>query len=116
MSHPDTVPEAVTLDELTGDPHAEVFDTPRPRAVRLRLTAGESVPPHTHPDSDVVIHVLDGRIALGVDDETYDLDAGQVIRFSGRREVAPEAVTDATALVVFAPARDGKQGFRVDGK
>jgi quercetin dioxygenase-like cupin family protein len=98
----ETTPEVATVDELDGTPHAEVFEQPRPRAVRLRLAAGESVPPHAHPDSDVVIHVLSGELELGIDGENYDLSAGQVVRFSGRQEVSPAAVTDATALVVFA--------------
>lgn len=92
-----------TIDELEDTPHAEVFETRRPRVVRLQLGAGESVPPHTHPESDVVIHVLEGEVVLSLDGEGYDLEAGQTVRFSGRLEVSPEAKTDATALVVFAP-------------
>jgi uncharacterized cupin superfamily protein len=75
----------------------------RPRVVRLQLSAGESVPPHTHPGSDVVIRVLSGELELELDGESYGLSTGQVVRFSGRREVSPAGVTDATALVVLAP-------------
>lgn len=103
MTEPDTTPEVTTVEELEDTPHAEVFEQRRPRAVRLQLAAGESVPPHTHPESDVVIHVLEGELALDLDGETYELAAGRTVRFSGRREVSPEAITDATALVVFAP-------------
>lgn len=102
----DTTPEVTTVEELEAAPHAEVFEQRRPRVVRLQLGAGESVPPHTHPESDVVIHLLEGEVALALDDEVYELSAGQTIRFSGRREVSPEAVTDATALVVFAPRQE----------
>ncbi|WP_251342701.1 cupin domain-containing protein [Haloplanus halophilus] len=98
------MPERTTLTDLDGHPHAEVFETRRPRAVRLELDAGEAVPRHTHEGTHVVLHLLDGRLELDLDDETYDLRAGEVIRFSGDREVSPAAVEDSTALVVFAPA------------
>jgi len=40
---------------------------------------------------------------MTLDDETYALDAGDLIRFSGDREVSPHAVESSTAVVVFAP-------------
>lgn len=106
MTAPDTQPEVTTIDELEEAPHAEVFETRRPRVVRLQLDPGESVPPHTHPESDVVIHVVEGEMELSLDGESYDLEAGQTIRFSGLREVSPEAKTEAIALVVFAPREE----------
>ncbi|GAB6863322.1 cupin domain-containing protein [Haloplanus litoreus] len=97
------MPEHTTLSELDGHPHAEVFETRRPRTVRLELDAGETVPRHTHEGTDVVLHVVDGHLELALDDETYALRAGAVIRFDGDREISPTAVADTTALVVFAP-------------
>lgn len=94
--------EITSLDDLTGTPHAEVFSD-HPRTVRLSLDAGESVPEHRHPDTDVLIHVLSGVVDLGLDDETHRLESGDLIRFDGDRTVAPHAVEDATAVVVFAP-------------
>lgn len=99
---PELPTELASLADLTAEPHAEVFSE-RPRTVRLRLDAGESVPPHRHPGLDVLIYAVDGELTLGIDDETHRLEAGDAIRFSGDREVSPEAVSDATALVVFAP-------------
>jgi quercetin dioxygenase-like cupin family protein len=98
------MPEHTTLTELDGHPHAEVFETRRPRTVRLELDAGETVPRHTHEGTNVVLHVVEGHLELTLDDETYDLRAGAVIRFDGDHDVAPTAGTDTTALVVFAPA------------
>jgi quercetin dioxygenase-like cupin family protein len=98
------MPERTALDELTERPHADVFDTRRPRTVRLALDAGERVPPHTHPGLDIVLHLLSGRLELALDGETYDLSAGELIRFSGDREVSPHAVDESVAVVVFAPA------------
>jgi quercetin dioxygenase-like cupin family protein len=95
--------EITTLDELTGRPHAEVFDEHAPRAIRLDLAAGESLPEHTHPGSNVVLHVLEGELTLRLDGEPHDLSAGDVARFSGDREISPRAVERATAVLVFAP-------------
>ena len=94
--------EITSLDDPTGSPHAEVFSD-APRTVRLSLDAGESVPEHSHPDSDVLIHVLSGVVELGLDDETHRLESGDLIRFDGDRTVSPHAVEESTALVVFAP-------------
>jgi quercetin dioxygenase-like cupin family protein len=98
------MPERTTLADLDDRPHAEVFETRRPRTVRLELDDGERVPRHTHEGTDVVLHVLTGHLELTLDDETYALDAGELIRFSGDREVSPYAVEQSTAVVVFAPA------------
>ncbi|MFB6303974.1 MAG: cupin domain-containing protein [Haloferacaceae archaeon] len=98
--------EVASLDELDGRPHADAFGEGAPRAVRLALDAGEGVPEHTHPDRNVVLAVLDGELTVSLDDEDHDLTAGDVVRFDGRRRVAPRARTEATALVVLSPAPD----------
>ncbi|WP_159901543.1 cupin domain-containing protein [Salinirussus salinus] len=95
--------ELTALADLTETPHAEVFEHRDPRTVRLQLAEGESVPPHTHPGTDVVLHLLSGRLELSLDGETHDVAAGELVRFSGDREVSPRAVEPATAVLVFAP-------------
>ncbi|MFB6160723.1 MAG: cupin domain-containing protein [Haloferacaceae archaeon] len=100
------MPEITSLDGLTKTPHAEVFDEHRPRAVRLRLGAGERVPEHRHPGTNVVLHLVSGRLELALDGETHELEPGQLVRFGGEREVSPRAIEASTAVVVFAPATD----------
>ncbi len=95
--------EVTDVDELTETPHAEVFETRDPRTVRLHLDAGESVPAHQHPDSMVVLYVRSGALELGLGDDTYNLEAGDAVRFDGAQDVSPHALEDAEALVVFAP-------------
>lgn len=108
MADPDSgVPvERATLDALAKTPHAEVFDDPAPRTVRLRLAADERVPRHRHPDANVVLYLVSGRLELALGDDAYDLEPGDVVRFDGDREVSPHAVEASTALVVFAPKAD----------
>lgn len=97
------MPEVATLSELDRTPHAEVFDDPSPRTVRLQLAKGQEIPPHRHPGSDVVVHLVSGELEIGLDDERYRLSSGQLVRFSGDREVSPRAIEACTAVVVFAP-------------
>lgn len=98
------MPEITAIDDLTDTPHAEVFERREPRAVRLHLGAGDEVPPHVHPGTNVVLHLLDGRLDLSLDGETHELTPGDVARFSGEREISPHAIEESRALVVFAPA------------
>ncbi|WP_323676193.1 cupin domain-containing protein [Halorubellus sp. PRR65] len=98
--------EQVTLDELDARPHAAVFES-GPKTVRLALDAGDGVATHTHPGKDVLFFVLDGEMEVALDGDPTAVSAGDVLRFDGEREVAPTAVTDASALVVLAPRGDG---------
>jgi quercetin dioxygenase-like cupin family protein len=95
--------ELTPVDELEEAPHAEVFEQRSPRTVRLRLDAGEAVPPHRHPGYDIVLYVIEGAVELRLDDERHTVTPGDAVRFSGERDISPKAVDDATALVVFAP-------------
>ena len=102
---PPTPTERRRIAALEETPHAEVFDG-EPRTVRLELAAGEGVPEHRHPDRQVVCHVLEGELEMRFGDEEYALEAGEVLRFDGRQDIAPAARTDATALLVLAPRSD----------
>lgn len=100
------MPEITVIDELTETPHAEVFEERTPRTVRLELGTDESVPPHTHPGTNVVLHLCSGRLELALDDEQYELHPGEIAQFSGDREISPHAVEQSTAIIVFAPATE----------
>lgn len=102
--------EHVSLDGLDQEPHAEVFEDPNPRTVRLQLDAGERMPPHTHPGMDIVFHLVSGRLELTVGEDTYDLRPGDLVQFSGEREISPRAVDPSTAVVVFAPSGTDQNG------
>ncbi|MFC6837919.1 cupin domain-containing protein [Halomarina ordinaria] len=94
--------EVVSIEELEGTPHASVFPDAEPKTVRLTLDAGEAVAPHDHPDREVLLYLIEGALELTLDDEEYDLTAGDVVRFDGRREVSPRATESSVALIVLA--------------
>jgi len=100
------MPELTDLADLTGRPQAEVFETGRPKTVRIALDADQGIPPHSHPGSDVVVHLLAGRLEVTVDGTAYDLHPGHLLRFSGDREVALDAAEESIAIVVLAPAAE----------
>ena len=99
------MPDVATVDETTDETHVELFDA-GPRTVQLRLAADQRVPAHTHSGTDCVLYLVSGRLDLTLDGESYELTPGELVRFSGEREISPHAIEPSTALVVFAPAVD----------
>lgn len=95
-------PEVVSLDDLTTEPHAHLFEADEPQTIRLSLDEGERVAPHQHPDRDVVFHLLEGRIEVMLGEQTATLQAGDVARFDGAQDISPRALESATALLVLA--------------
>lgn len=91
-----------TLARLDGTPHANVFPEAEPKTIRLHLPEGEAVAAHSHPGRDIVFHLLEGRIELTLDEERYELEAGEIARFEGERDIAPRALEESTALIVLA--------------
>jgi quercetin dioxygenase-like cupin family protein len=97
--------ELVHLPDLDGQGRATLFEG-EPRTVRLALDAGEEIPPHRHPERDIVCHVLDGRIEMTLGEETHDLAAGDIARFDGEQDISSRAVEDSVALLVLAARSD----------
>jgi quercetin dioxygenase-like cupin family protein len=95
-----------TLDELEGEPHANVFPDAEPKTIRLTLDEGEAVAAHSHPDREIVFYLVHGRVELQLGDQTHELAAGDVARFDGDQDIAPHAIEDARALIVLASRSD----------
>lgn len=98
--------ETASLDELTERPREVAFPETEPRTVRLSLDEGEAVPAHRHPEREIVVHLVSGRLDVRVDGESNVLESGDLLRFDGRKEVSPRAEADSTALLVLAPRSD----------
>jgi len=94
--------ELVSLDDLESEPHAVLFED-EPKTIRLALEAGDEIAAHSHPDRQIVFHLLSGSIAVVLDDEEHELSPGDVARFDGDRDISPHALEDSTALLVLAP-------------
>jgi quercetin dioxygenase-like cupin family protein len=98
-------PDVVALDALEAEPHAILFET-EPKTIRLSLDAGDEIAGHSHPDRQVVFHLLSGSIVVELDDEAYELEPGEVARFDGDQSISPRALEESTALLVLAPRAD----------
>jgi quercetin dioxygenase-like cupin family protein len=98
--------ETVTLDDLTETPRAVAFPGFEPKTVRLSLDAGEVVPAHRHPEREIVVSLVSGRLDVRIDGESNVLEPGDLLRFDGQREVSPRAEEDSTALLVLARRAD----------
>ncbi|MFB6205127.1 MAG: cupin domain-containing protein [Haloglomus sp.] len=95
------------LDELDGQPHANVFPGAEPKTIRLTLSEGEAVPTHSHPDREIVFYLVEGTIELTLGGQTHRLTADEIARFDGEQEISPRAIEESTALIVLAPRTDG---------
>lgn len=94
--------ETTTLAALTERPREVAFPGAEPRVVRLALAAGEEVPAHRHPEREIVVYLVSGRLDVRLDGEPHELEAGDLLRFDGRQEVSPRATEESTALLVLA--------------
>jgi quercetin dioxygenase-like cupin family protein len=94
--------ELVALDDLEAEPHAVLFEG-EPKTIRLSLGAGDEIAAHSHPDRQIVFHLLSGSVVVALDDEEHELAPGDVARFDGDRDISPHAREDSTALLVLAP-------------
>jgi len=99
--------ETASLEDLTETPREVAFPGEEPRTIRLTLDAGEEVPAHRHPDREIVVYAVSGRLDVRVDGESNVLEAGELLRFDGRQEVSPTAEEDSTALLVLARRAGG---------
>jgi quercetin dioxygenase-like cupin family protein len=100
-----------SLSELETTPHTDVFPGREPKAVRLKLEAGEAIPGHTHPDREIVLYVVDGLLELRLGDDSHELTTEDIARFDGDQEISPQAIEDSIVLIVLAKQAefDGKE-------
>lgn len=96
-----TETERATLEDLEGSSRLRVFDG-EPQTIKLALDAGERIPPHRHPDRQIVLHLLEGRLRLTVGNDDHEVEAGELVRFDGNQDISPEALEESTAVLVLA--------------
>jgi len=97
------MPAITNLEALEATPHADVFEERSPRTVRLELDAGERIPPHRHPESRIVMHLLRGELELSLGGKVHVIEPNDSVRFRGDQEISPSAVEYSEALLVFVP-------------
>ena len=91
-----------SIDQLEGSPHANVFPSEEPKTIRLTLSEGEQVHPHKHSDREIVCYIISGELELRLGENTYAVEAGDIVHFDGAQDISPSAITDSTAILVLA--------------
>lgn len=71
----------------------------------IRLSAGQTLPPHTHAASDLMIYIVEGSGILDVDSATVAFAAGSLAFLRGDEELrlSNTGTTGLTALAFLAP-------------
>ncbi|WP_423746603.1 cupin domain-containing protein [Haladaptatus sp. SPP-AMP-3] len=95
-----------SLQELDGESHAHAFPNEEPKTIRLTLSEGEHVEPHSHPNRDIILYLISGILELRLDGEPHHMIQGDVVHFDGARDISPVAKSDSTALLVLASKLD----------
>jgi quercetin dioxygenase-like cupin family protein len=72
----------------------------------IRLSPGQTLPPHTHGASDLMLYAVEGEGALTTDDGTVGFVAGSLAFYRGDEQLrlANEGTTGLTLLAFLAPA------------
>ena len=71
----------------------------------IRLSPGQTLPPHTHGASDLMIYIVEGSGSLDIDGGTVAFVSGSLAFFRGDEELrlANNGTTGLTALAFLAP-------------
>ncbi len=71
----------------------------------IRLSPGQTLPPHTHATSDLFLYAVEGRGELDTPDGAVPFEAGTLAQYAGREElrVNNNSTTGLTLLAFLAP-------------
>lgn len=71
----------------------------------LNLSPGQSVPPHNHENSDLLVHVLTGEGELTADDNTCTVVQGDVIHCDGKEmfSLKNNGTDNLSCFVILTP-------------
>jgi quercetin dioxygenase-like cupin family protein len=71
----------------------------------IRLSPGQSLPPHTHGASELMLFVVEGEGRIGPDDAHQPFTRGSLARLSGEEElrVTNTGTSGLTLLAVLSP-------------
>lgn len=109
MAIPHALPgEAVDVRPFGADLAAEktraLFKSADLEVMRLVLTAGKSLPPHSVP-GEITVHCLEGALLVTAEGRSHALAAGQLLYLAGGVMHGVTALQDSSALVTIALRR-----------
>ncbi|MFB6283321.1 MAG: cupin domain-containing protein [Halobacteria archaeon] len=95
----DTENQVINLGEIATGPTEKLFQNPT--TVGLNLERDDEIPPHSHPGTEIVLHLCEGEIELGLDDERLTLKGGDVTKFDGGKEISLKALERSAGVLFF---------------
>lgn len=71
----------------------------------LNLRPGQTLPPHTHENSELIVHVITGSGEVTVDNNTHEATQGDVLFCKGEEVFSLKNTGDAdmSCFVIIAP-------------
>ncbi|MDH3272439.1 MAG: cupin domain-containing protein [Gemmatimonadota bacterium] len=99
--------EVATLEprELQPGHHGRFIHSEHATHVYWQIEADAELPEHSHPHEQIV-NLLEGTYELIVDDESFVLNAGDVLVIPGGSRHGGRAHTACRILDVFSPVRE----------
>ena len=72
---------------------------------QLSLARGAAIPPHSHPHEQTGF-MVSGKLRFKVEDEVFEVEAGDSWCIPGDTEHCVEALADSVVIEVFSPVRE----------
>lgn len=89
---------------LAAEKTTALFKSADLEVMRLVLTAGKSLPPHSVP-GEIMVQCLEGALVVTAEGRSHALGAGQLLYLAGGVIHGVTALEDASALVTIALRR-----------
>ena len=101
--------QTASVQPLTpGDTSRKIplVKTPQVEVIQLIVPAGRDVPTH-QAQGEIIVHCLEGRIALSALGKVYDLTPAQLLHLSIDEPFSIRAIDNASVLVTLIAAKTG---------
>ena len=98
-------PENPTIEICPGITRRTVANGKTMYQMLATLTAGSRMPAHSHPQEQIV-HILEGKMRLIVEDVPYELSTGDSFYLASNVPHGVEVMLPTRVLDTFSPPRD----------
>lgn len=93
-------------NELKNAKTAAIIKSDQFEAIRLVVLAGREIPAHK-VEGEITLHCLEGRVSLGLEQSTIELNAGEWVYLDGGEQHAVKGLEDSSLLLTIVFSRPG---------
>jgi len=87
-------------DKLKDSKAAAIIKTETFEAIRLVVLAGREIPSH-EVSGNIILHCLEGRVSLGLEQSTIELDAGEWVYLDSGEPHSVKGIEDSSLLLTI---------------